>query len=85
MSGGGGKIFLFTQKYFGRLLQKHQIYFVGYAVIRRKFSGATQNFLLVFSFPTFNLINPNFSGTTYWCRLQIAFSYTATLLDLNNT
>ena len=40
--GGGGGIFLPTQKYFGRLLQKHQIYFVGYSVIRRKFSGATQ-------------------------------------------
>ena len=42
--GGGGwwKIFHFTQKYFGRLPQKHQIYFVGYSVIIRKFSGASQ-------------------------------------------
>ena len=40
--GGGWKIFLFTEKYFGRLLQKHQIYFVGYSVLKRKFSGATQ-------------------------------------------
>ena len=40
--GGGVEDFSFTQKYFGRLLQKHQIYFAGYSVIRRKFSGATQ-------------------------------------------
>ena len=55
---GGWKNFLFTQKYFGRLLQKHQIYFVGYSVIRSKFKGLLKNFLLVFSFPMLWSLNP---------------------------
>ena len=44
-----------------------------------------QNCLLIFSFPNFDIINPDLFDTTYWCELQIAFSYTVTLLDLNNT
>ena len=50
MSGGGGggwKIFLRTKKYFRGLLQKHQIYFVGYSIIGRKFSGASQKIFSV--------------------------------------
>ena len=40
--GGGWKIFLCTQIYFWGLLQKHEIYFVGYSITEA--SGATQNF-----------------------------------------
>ena len=87
MSGGAWKIFLCTQKYFWGLLQKHQMYFVGYSVIRRKFSGATQIFFVGFLL---------FKG---WSHIKIQvflilhigvdwkldFSYTVSFLDLNIT
>ena len=48
MGGGGWKIFLCTRKYFGGLLQNHEINFDGYSVIRRNLSEATQNFSVGF-------------------------------------
>ena len=63
MGGGGGgwKICLCTRKYFQGLLQNHEINFDGYSVIRRNFSGATQNFSVGFSaLQRFDLID-----TTY--------------------
>ena len=46
--GGGWKIFLCSRKYFRGLLQNHEVNFDGYSVIRRNFSGATQNFSVGF-------------------------------------
>ena len=45
---GGWKIFLCARKYFRGLLHDHEINFDGYSVIRRNFSGATQNFSVGF-------------------------------------